>query len=121
MATAVAANGMWRFFGFVLHFSGAERAAMFGSLELAVVTCAFRARRNMRSFGSAGAEGLAVWVLAGLSAVFAALDARSGAEAVSGWRRRWWPRGCGTGPWPWSSGARPAGQCTGGSPSGGSW
>ena len=82
MATAVAANGMWRFFGAVLHFSGAERAAMFAFLELAVVTCAFRARRNMRAFGSAGAEGIAVWVLSGLSAVFSALDARSGAEAV---------------------------------------
>jgi hypothetical protein len=82
MATAVAANGMWRFFGTVLHFSGAERAAMFAFLELAVVTCAFRARRNMRAFGSAGAEGIAVWVLSGLSAVFSALDARSGAEAV---------------------------------------
>jgi hypothetical protein len=82
MATAVAMNGMWRFFGAVLGFSGAERAAMFAFLELAVVTCAFRARRNMRAFGSAGAEGIAVWVLSGLSAVFSALDARSGAEAV---------------------------------------
>lgn len=82
MATAVAMTGMWRFFGTVLHFTGAERVAMFAFLELAVVTCAFRARRNMRSFGSAGAEGLAVWVLSGLSALFSALDARSGAEAV---------------------------------------
>jgi hypothetical protein len=82
MATAVAMTGMWRFFGAVLHFSGAERAAMFAFLELAVVTCAFRARRNMRAFSSAGAEGIAVWVLSGLSAVFSALDARSGAEAV---------------------------------------
>jgi len=31
MATAVAMTGMWRFFGAVLHFSGAERAAMFAS------------------------------------------------------------------------------------------
>ena len=82
LATAVAMTGMWRFFGNVLHFSGAERAAMFAFLELAVVTCAFRARRNMRAFGSAGAEGIAVWVLSGLSAVFSSLDARSGAEAV---------------------------------------
>lgn len=82
MATAVAANGMWRFFGTVLHFTGAERVTMFAFLELAVVTCAFRARRNMRSFGSAGAEGIAVWILSGLSAVFSAIDARSGAEAV---------------------------------------
>ena len=82
LATAVAMTGMWRFFGNVLHFSGAERAAMFAFLELAVVTCAFRARRNMRAFGLAGAEGIAVWVLSGLSAVFSSLDARSGAEAV---------------------------------------
>ncbi len=82
MATAVAMTGMWRFFGSVLRFSGAERAVMFAFLELAVVTCAFRARRNMRAFASAGAEGIAVWVLSGLSAVFASLDARSGAEAV---------------------------------------
>jgi hypothetical protein len=82
LATAVAMTGMWRFFGTVLHFSGAERAAMFAFLELAVVTSAFRARRNMRWFGSAGAEGIAVWVLSGLSAVFAAMDASSAAEAV---------------------------------------
>jgi hypothetical protein len=82
MATAVAANGMWRFAGQVLHFSGAERATLFAFLEVSVVTCAFRARRNMRSFGSAGAEGVAVWVLSGLSAVFSALDAASAAEAV---------------------------------------
>ncbi len=82
LATTVAMTGMWRFFGTVLHFSGAERAAMFAFLEVAVVTSAFRARRNMREFGSAGIEGIAVWVLSGLSAVFSALDARSAAEAV---------------------------------------
>jgi hypothetical protein len=82
LATAVAMNGMWRFFGTVLHFSGAERITMFAFLEVAVLAAAFRARRNMRSFGSAGAEGLAVWVLSGLSAMFAALDARSAAEAA---------------------------------------
>ena len=82
LAQAVVMNGMWRFFGAVLHFSGAERISMFAFLEIAVMTAAFRARRNMRQFHSAGAEGAAVWVLSGLSAVFSALDARSGAEAV---------------------------------------
>ena len=82
LATAVAMTGMWRFAGNVLHFSGAERVTMFAFLEVAVVTSAFRARRNMREFGSAGIEGIAVWVLSGLSAVFSALDARSVAEAV---------------------------------------
>jgi hypothetical protein len=82
LATAVAMTGMWRFFGAVLHFSGAERVTMFAFLEVAVVTSAFRARCNMREFGSAGVEGVAVWVLSGLSAVFSALDARSAAEAI---------------------------------------
>ena len=82
VATAVAMNGMWRFFGTVLHFSGAERVTMFAFLEIAVVTSAFRARRNMREFGAAGVEGAAVWVLSALSAVFSALDARSAAEAL---------------------------------------
>lgn len=47
---------MWRFFGTVLHFSGAERISMFASLKIAVLASDSRARRNM--------------------------DARSGSEAV---------------------------------------
>jgi len=82
LAQAVVMTGMWRFFGNVLHFSGAERISMFAFLEISVMAAAFRARRNMRQFGAAGAEGVAVWALSGLSAVFSALDARSGAEAV---------------------------------------
>jgi hypothetical protein len=82
LAQAVVMTGMWRFAGNVLHFSGAERGSLFAFLEVAVVTCAFRARRNMRQFSAASAEGIAVWVLSGLSAMFSAMDARSAAEAV---------------------------------------
>jgi hypothetical protein len=55
---------------------------MFAFLEIAMMTAAFRARRNMKEFGAAGIEGAAVWALSGLSAVLSSLDAQSGAEAV---------------------------------------
>jgi len=82
MAQAVVMNGMWRFAGNVLHFSGAERYSLFAFLEICVVACAFRARRNMKKFNKAGTEGTAVWVLSALSGTFAALDARSFVEAL---------------------------------------
>jgi len=82
MAQAVVMNGMWRFAGHVLHFAGVERVSMFGFLEVAMTACAVRARRNMRTFGTPGIEGPAVWALAALSGVFSALDASSGLEAL---------------------------------------
>ncbi len=82
VATTVAMTGMWRFFGVTLHFSGALRILLFAFIELAVVTSAVRARRNMRDIHTAGIDGAAVWILTGLSAVLSSLDARSPAEAV---------------------------------------
>lgn len=98
VATAVAMNGMWRFATNVLHFTGAERVALFAFLELALVTEAFRARRNIRDSAaragadrqsggtpervSAGSDGVAVWVISILSGVFASLDATSGPAAL---------------------------------------
>jgi hypothetical protein len=55
---------------------------MFGFLELSVLTSAVRARRSMREHGSAGVDGIAVWVLTSLSASLSAMDARSFPEAV---------------------------------------
>jgi hypothetical protein len=98
VATSVALTGMWRFFGTVLHFSGPDRVATFAFIELAMVTEAFRARRNIRESAAraeharqrgdqpepvtAGVDGAAVWVLSGLSAVLSSLAARSAAEVV---------------------------------------
>jgi hypothetical protein len=82
LAQAVVMNGMWGFAGHVLHFTGAERGSLFAFLEIAVVACAFRARRNMREFRAAGVEGTAVWVLSALSGTFAALAATSLAAAL---------------------------------------
>jgi hypothetical protein len=82
IATGVAAQGMWRFFGDVLGFSGPLRVLLFAFIELAVVTSAVRARDNTRRYGAAGLDGAAVWALTGLSAVLSSLDSRSAPEAL---------------------------------------
>ncbi|GAA1275370.1 hypothetical protein GCM10009677_31020 [Sphaerisporangium rubeum] len=82
IATGVSAQGMWRFSGDVLGFDGPLRLLLFAFIEVAVITSAVRARRNMRENYSAGIDGIAVWVLTGLSAVLSSLDARSLAEAI---------------------------------------
>jgi hypothetical protein len=82
LATTVAATGMFKFFGAVLHYDGAERALLFSILEVAALTAAARARRNMRDFGSVGVEGAAMWVLAALSGALASMAATSVAEAA---------------------------------------
>ncbi|MEU8195208.1 winged helix-turn-helix transcriptional regulator [Microbispora amethystogenes] len=82
IATGVSAQGMWRFSGDVLHFDGPLRLLLFAFIEVAMVTSAVRARRNMRENYKAGVDGLAVWALTGLSAVLSSMDAASFAEAI---------------------------------------
>ncbi len=82
VATAVAMTGMWRFFGVVLGFSGPLRVLLFAFIELATLTSALRAKRNMSEHKTAGIDGLAMWALTGLSGVLSSLDSRSAAEAV---------------------------------------
>ncbi len=82
IATGVSAQGMWKFTGDVLHFDGPLRALLFAFIELAVLTSAVRARRNMRDNFSAGIDGIAVWVLAALTAVLSSMDAASAPEAI---------------------------------------
>jgi hypothetical protein len=82
IATGVSAQGMWRFSGDVLGFDGPLRLLLFAFIEVAVITSAVRARRNMRENFSAGIDGMAVWALTSLSAVLSSLDARSLAEAI---------------------------------------
>ncbi|MFI6883333.1 hypothetical protein [Streptosporangium canum] len=82
IATGVSAQGMWQFSGDVLGFSGPLRLLLFAFIEVAVITSAVRARRNMRENFSAGIDGMAVWVLTCLTAVLSSMDARSIAEAL---------------------------------------
>jgi hypothetical protein len=83
IATAVSAQGMWQFFTRIM--PGVDwpwRLVMFAFIEVAVITSAIRARRNMRERHAAGVDGLAVWALTCLSAVLSTLEARSFAEHV---------------------------------------
>lgn len=95
LATSVSLNGMWRFAGTVLHFTGPERVLLFSFIEVSMVTCALRARRNIHRAAkrmneeggqhetpSAGVDGAAVWVLSALSGFFAALNAASATEGL---------------------------------------
>ncbi|WP_084957998.1 hypothetical protein [Thermoactinospora rubra] len=82
IATGVSAQGMWRFSGDVLGLDGPLRLLLFAFIEVAIVTSAVRARRNMRENFSAGIDGVAVWALTCLTAVLSSMDARSVAEAV---------------------------------------
>ncbi|WP_242659485.1 hypothetical protein [Thermostaphylospora chromogena] len=82
IATGVSAQGMWNFSGDVLGFDGPLRLLLFAFIEVAVITSAVRARRNMRENYSAGIDGVAVWVLTSLTAVLASMDSRSLPEAV---------------------------------------
>lgn len=77
IATAFSAQGMWRFFGDKLQIHNPVlRALLFTVFELAMLVCALRARRRTldAAIGNAGAEGAAVWVMAGTSGTLSATD-----------------------------------------------
>ncbi|MFD9950652.1 hypothetical protein ACFWX0_58365, partial [Nonomuraea sp. NPDC059022] len=82
IATGVSAQGMWRFSGDVLGLVGPLRLLLFAFIEVAIITSAVRARRNMRENFSAGIDGIAVWALTCLTAVLSSMDARSLPEAI---------------------------------------
>jgi len=82
IATGVSAQGMWRFSGDVLGLDGPLRLLLFAFIEVAIITSAVRARRNMRENFSAGIDGIAVWALTCLTAVLSSMDASSFPEAV---------------------------------------
>ncbi len=82
IATGVSAQGMWRFSGDVLGLDGPLRLLLFAFIEVALITSAVRARRNMRENYSAGIDGIAVWALTCLTAVLSSMDAHSLPEAI---------------------------------------
>lgn len=82
IATGVSATGMWKFAGDVLDLWWPLRILLFAFIEVAIVTSAVRAKRSMRENFKAGVDGIAVWVLACLTAVLSSLDAASFGEAV---------------------------------------
>lgn len=93
-ASAVAATGMWRVFGVILHFDIVLRVLLFPFIELAVITSAVRARDNMRAAldrrqstddpppRGFDIDGIAMWALTGLSAILSSMAAESLPEAI---------------------------------------
>lgn len=92
VATAVVGTGMWQFFGDVLHINNkAARVALFAFFEIAMLASALRSRRfrldtarqqtQDDSRRKVDVDGIAVWVLALLSGLFAATDQDSAAGA----------------------------------------
>ena len=82
VASAVALTGMYQFFITFLPLDAFFRIALVAVFDLTIVTEAFRARRNMREFGSAGVDGAAMWWVTVLEAVLSAMPSRSFAEAA---------------------------------------
>jgi hypothetical protein len=79
LATMVSASGMWKFFTDILGESPL-RIAFFAYIEVALFASALLARARLLrepEKGTTGADGIAVWVLAALTASLSGLDAAS--------------------------------------------
>lgn len=77
IATAGAAQGNFKFFGDKLAMPFWMQWLTFAMFELGMLTCALRARRKIRNpqIGTAGVDGVLVWVISSVSAVLASSDA----------------------------------------------
>jgi hypothetical protein len=95
LVTGASAQGIWTFLGDVLDLHPVLRMLFFAVIELSLFTSALRARITLRLTAelahvdptvrmTTGVDGIAVWVLAGLSAVLSALDA--GSLPLVAWR-----------------------------------
>lgn len=73
-ATAVSVNTSWRFFGEVLHITNKyERAGMFAILEIALVSCGYAMRANVRRGDGPGPSRIVAWALCALSGYMAVM------------------------------------------------
>lgn len=75
IASAVAAQGMYVFFSQALGMPTPLLVMCFSFIELMVITSAMRARRSQIDTGSAGVDGIAMWVLTIASGILAATHA----------------------------------------------
>lgn len=84
IATAYTATGMWRVTSDALgqDVPVAFRACLFAFLEIALLASALRAHKALRDTRTTGIDGAAVWVIASMSGVLSALDARSFLEVL---------------------------------------
>lgn len=80
--TVYAGAGNWQFLGKAMHYGTDLRVVLVCALEGAVVVEGLRSRKNIATIGKAGADGVGLWVLAGLSSVLASSASGSLQEAL---------------------------------------
>ena len=81
-ATGYAATGTWKYLTDAMHYGTDLKTAMVAVLEGAQIAEALRARKNIRESGSAGVDGIGMWVLTGISAALSTSVAGNVREAL---------------------------------------
>jgi len=81
-ATGYAGTGTWKYLGEAMGYGVDLKAFLVAVLEGAQVAEALRARKNIRETGSAGVDGIGLWVLTGISAALSTSVAGNVREAL---------------------------------------
>lgn len=81
-ATVYAGSGNWKFLDRAMHYGLDLRVILVAVYEGAVIAEGLRSRRNIRDTGSAGADGVGLWVLTAVSGVMATSVSASLREAL---------------------------------------
>lgn len=81
-ATAYAGTGTWKYLGDAMHYSVDLKAFLVAVLEGAQIAEALRARKNIKESGTAGVDGIGLWVLTGISATLSTSVASNVREAL---------------------------------------
>jgi hypothetical protein len=81
-ATGYAGTGTWKYLGEAMGYGVDLKAFLVAVLEGAQIAEALRARKNIRELGTAGVDGIGLWVLTGISATLSTSVAGNVREAL---------------------------------------
>ena len=81
-ATTYAATGTWKYLTDAMHYGTDLRVFLVAVLEGAQIAEALRARKNIKDSGTAGVDGVGLWVLTGISAALSTSVAGNVREAL---------------------------------------
>jgi hypothetical protein len=81
-ATGYAATGTWKYLTDAMHYGVDLKAVLVAVLEGAQIAEALRARKNIKESGTAGVDGVGLWVLTGISAALSTSVAGNVREAL---------------------------------------
>lgn len=81
-ATAYAGTGTWKYLGEAMRYGVDLKVFLVAVLEGAQIAEALRARKNIKESGTAGVDGIGLWVLTGISAALSTSVAGNVREAL---------------------------------------